>query len=108
MRCCECQSPIVGDHYRHVSKPGIAVCSDHACLIEHLKFRAQGKELVEFITDRLVELNRDLLLDIACQYWTEQELCEWFYSGPYVLRHAREGEDDDCRGSIFDYDKPID
>ena len=93
--------PIHGDYYRHVTKR-IAVCADHSCQIEHVKDRVQGKELCEFLADRLCDLPRDMLLDIALQYYTEQELCEWFFSGPYIQKFAYEDDDDED-----DYGTPI-
>lgn len=96
MRCSECQSIIDGDYFKHVTKRGIAVCSEHSCQIEHAKERVKGKDLAEFIADRLCNVSREMLLEIALDYVadSEQEFCEWFFSGAYTPCHAY-GDDED-------------
>lgn len=112
MRCCECQSVIIGKHYRRVTRPLVAVCSDHACQIEHAKERVTGKDLTEFISDRLSALSRDILLEIALDYVadSEQEFCEWFFSdgGPYVEQYAYEDDEDEDARSWSSYDRERD
>lgn len=112
MRCCECQSIIIGDYYRHMTKR-IGVCSDHSCQIEHAKEHVTGKDLTEFIKDGLTHVSRELLLDIALNYIadSEQEFCEWFFSDVYVKGYALEADayaDDEDARSWRDYDRERD